>query len=162
LTENHIQGTCASKINLGLFYEKELVSLMTFGKPRFNKKYEYELIRFCNKKNLSVIGGASKLLHSFIEEYHPNSIISYANRRWSQGNLYEKLGFSLDLETPPNYFYFHPDDFLLKSRVQFQKHKLQSILQEYNPDLSETKNMYINGYRKIYDCGNKVYSLNFN
>ena len=29
--------------------KEELVAVMTFGKPRFNKNYEYELIRYATK-----------------------------------------------------------------------------------------------------------------
>lgn len=157
LEENHLQGFAQSSINLGLYYQDELVSIMTFGKPRFNRKYDYELIRFCNKKNTSVIGGASKLFKHFIKEYSPTSIVSYANRRWSRGNLYEKLGFKLIDQTKPNYFYFTDSQKILYSRIQFQKHKLSKILPNFNPNLTESENMYNNGYRKIYDCGNRVY-----
>ena len=159
LNTNHIQGTCSSRIDLGLIHENELVALMTFGKSRFNKKYEYELLRFCNKRGYSVIGGASKIFKYFLKEYKPESIISYANRRWSQGNLYENLGFSCVGSTDPNYFYFHEDG-LLHSRQKFQKHMLKDLLQAYDPSLTESQNMYNNGYRKIYDCGNLIYEYN--
>ena len=62
LDNNHIQGFVGSKIKLGLFYKDELVSLMTFSKRTFMKNEDYELVRFCNKLNTNVIGGASKLL----------------------------------------------------------------------------------------------------
>lgn len=156
LSTNHIQGTCSSRMNLGLIHENELVALMTFGRSRFNKKHEYELLRFCNKRGYSVIGGASKLFKHFLKEYKPKSIISYANRRWSQGNLYENLGFSYIGTTDPNYFYFQEDG-LLHSRQKFQKHMLEDLLQAYDPSLTESQNMYNNGYRKIYDCGNLAY-----
>ena len=159
LQENHLQGICASSINLGLYHDGELISLMTFGKSRFNKNYEYELLRFCNKKNISVVGGASKLLKHFLQEYNPKSIISYANRRWSQGKLYKNLGFSLISEVDPNYFYFQEKKKILRSRIEFQKHKLSKILEVFDPNLTESENMYNNGYRKIYDCGNLVYAL---
>lgn len=58
--ENHIQGYCQAKIRLGLFINNELMSIMTLGKPRFSKKYKFELIRFCNKINHSIVGAASK------------------------------------------------------------------------------------------------------
>lgn len=158
LNENHLQGSCNSKINLGLFHENELVSLMTFGKSRYDKNIEYELIRFCSKLNTTVVGAGSKLLKYFERTYKPKSIISYANRRWSQGNLYETLGFEFIKNTPPNYFYFKGSDSSeLLSRVQFQKHKLQNKLEVFDQNLTESENMYNNGYRKIYDCGNKKY-----
>ena len=158
LEENHLQGKCNSSVRLGLYNDNELVSLMTFSKSRYNKSVEWELIRFCSKLNLTVVGGASKLLKHFERSYHPTSIVSYANRRWSTGNLYEKLGFEFVKNTKPNYFYFKGgDNSKLLSREQFQKHKLKDKLVNFDPRLTETQNMYNNGYRKIYDCGNKVY-----
>lgn len=159
LEKNHLQGSCLSKINIGLYYNNELISLMTFGKSRFNKNYNWELLRFCNKLNISVIGGASKLLKYFRNKYK-GSIISYANKRWSNGNLYKKLGFKLLNETKPNYFYFLPNENILYNRISFQKHKLKSKLKIYDENLTETENMYNNNYRKIYDCGNYVFILN--
>ncbi len=158
LNTNHLQGSCQSSIDIGLYYNNELVSLMTFGKSRFNKKYKYELLRFCNKLDIIVVGGASKLLSYFRKHYNGN-IISYANRRWSNGDLYQKLGFSFVEVSEPNYFYFNLKDRVLISRIQFQKHKLHKKLSTFNSSLSETQNMYNNGYRKIYDCGNYTFSL---
>ena len=154
LNENHLQGFCQAKINVGLFYEDELVSVMSFSKPRFNKKYEYELIRFASKRNYTVIGGASKLWKYFVNKYNPNSVITYANRRFSNGDLYYKLGFTFLEKTSPNYFYFKPNEFKLYSRVKFQKHKLNDILEVYDENFSEAENMFNNNYRRIFDCGN--------
>ncbi|EAJ4656418.1 hypothetical protein CYA84_09560 [Campylobacter coli] len=152
LNENHLQKSSFSKINLGLFYNNELVEVMTFGKPRFNKNYEYELIRLCTLKYCSVIGGASKLFKYFLDNYKPKSIISYANRRFSKGSIYKTLGFKFVENTEPNYFYFK--DLKLLSRHNFQKHKLKEKLEFFDPSLSENVNMMLNGYRIIYDCGN--------
>ena len=166
LSDNHIQGYVQSSINLGLFYTDgvdnlglpKLVSVMTFSKPRFNKRYQYELIRFCSLKNTSVIGGANKLLKYFINKYNPKSIISYANRRFSNGSIYETLGFKKIGTSGPNYFYFK-DSLTLESRNKYQKHKLKSLLPDFDENLSEAENMFKNGYRRIYDCGNLVYEL---
>lgn len=159
--KNHLQGHVNASINIGLFYNDELVSLMTFGKVRRSKwkgDKNYELYRFCTKLNMTVVGGGSKLIKYFERKYQPNLLMSYANRRWSQGNVYEKLGFEFKYNTKPNYFYFKGgDDAKLLSREQFQKHKLSDKLNVFDPNLTETENMYNNGYRKIYDCGNKVF-----
>lgn len=156
--ENHIQGSVNAKVNLGLFFNDELISLMTFGKCRFNKKYEWELLRFCNKLGYHIPGGASKLLTYFERTCKPTSLISYADRRWSRGVLYEKLGFTLDHTSSPNYWYFNDYDTMeLKSRVCFQKHKLSNILEKYNANMSEVDNMKMNGYKRIFDCGNLVF-----
>jgi hypothetical protein len=155
--DNHIQGGVYSPLNIGLFYHDELVSLMTFSKCRFNKTYEWELVRFCNKLNYHVIGGAGKLLKYFEINYKPKSLISYADRRWSKGDLYHKLGFNFLHNSSPNYWYFKNNSLLLQSRVKFQKHKLKNILENFDENLSETENMKNNGYGKIYDCGNMVF-----
>lgn len=157
-TQNHLQGGCPSKINFGLFYEDELIEVMTFGKSRFNKHYEFELLRLCSKKYYSIIGGASKLFKYFVKKYNPKSIISYANRRFSQGNIYNVLGFKYLNDSSPNYWYFkNSGDRHLLSRNQCQKHKLSKILDTFNPLLSEVDNMKLNGYSRIFDCGNLVY-----
>ena len=154
--ENHLQGYAKSSIDIGLFYEGQLVSLMTFGKTRFSKKYEYELIRFCNRLNWQVIGGASRLLKYFERKFQPKSLVSYADRRWSIGTMYEKLGFTLDHISPPNYWYFK-QGFQLHSRIEFQKHKLKKILDVFDENKTEIENMVDNGYKLIYDSGNRVY-----
>ena len=129
LEKNHLQGKINSSVKLGLYYENELVSLMTFGKTRrskWNAENNYELYRFCSKLNTTVVGGASKLLKYFERNYKPSLLISYANRRWSTGNLYEKIGFKFIENTTPNYFYFKgSDDSTLKSREQFQNTSLK-------------------------------------
>ena len=160
LNNNHLQGFVGSSIKLGLFYENKLVSLMTFSKTRYSKKYQYELIRFCNKKNVNIVGGASKLFKYFIKNYDPKSIISYADRRYSNGNLYNKLNFSFSHNSAPNYFYFKPGQSVLYPRIKFQKHKLEKQLENFDSELSEVENMYNNGYRRIWDCGNMIYIWN--
>jgi hypothetical protein len=134
---------------------------MTFGKP-FNKtECEYELIRFCNKKYLSVVGGASKLLKHFEKKYKPKSLLSYANRRWSKGNLYHKLGFELQNISKPNKFIINLTDKTLHNRLEFQKHKLKDKLESYNPNLSANQNIINNNYRIIWDCGNYVFTKHY-
>lgn len=165
LEENHLQGNVNAKYRYGLYFENELVSLMTFGKTRRAKwkgENNYELLRFCTKLNFTVVGGASRLLKHFEKVDNPDMILSYANRRWSTGNLYEKLNFEFIENTRPNYFYFKgSDDANLLSREQFQKHKLKDKLEVFDGSLTETENMYNNGYRKIYDSGHKIYIKNY-
>ena len=158
LNSNHIQGSCNSSINLGLYYNGELVSIMTFGKSRYNKQYKYEMYRFCNLLNTKVIGGASKLLNCFIKQNDTHSIITYCDRRFSNGHLYDILGMKKLYETQPNYFYVI-DESVRESRLKYQKHKLKKLLENYDPKLNEYENMANNGYFRIYDCGNYAYGF---
>ncbi len=158
LDENHLQGHCRSSINIGLYHNETLYSLMTFSKCRFNKNYQWEIIRYCCKKQYNIIGGPSKLLTYFIRNYNPINIISYADRRHSNGNMYENIGMKKINVSPPNYFYFKLKDKIMYSRIQFQKHKLSSLLEKFNSSQTESENMFKNDYRRIWDCGNLVYA----
>ena len=157
LNENHLQGYVPASIRYGLFYDNDLVAVMTFGKSRFSKKYDFELLRFATKKWTTVVGGASKLLKRFRTLYTDKTIVSYCDLRYSSGNLYEQLGFRFSHRSEPNYFYY--GNKLRYSRIQFQKHKLKDKLELFDETLSETENMSLNGYLKIWDCGNNVYEM---
>ena len=150
LENNHLQGSCEGSFRYGLFFNNILVCVLLLEKTK-DTEYDFELLRFCNLKGYNVIGGASKLLKHF-RKYNNGSIISYANRRWSNGDLYEKLGFTKISYTMPEYFYFYEKD---------KNYKLQKniTLENFNPNLSECENMFNNGYRQIFDCGNMVYLL---
>ena len=82
LDKNHLQGKDRSKIKIGLYHENSLISLMTFCKPRYNKNYQWEMSRFCNKINTTVVGGAGKLFSYFLKNYTPKSILTYSDRRY--------------------------------------------------------------------------------
>lgn len=157
LNEWHLQGEDKSSVKLGLSFEGDIVSIMTFCKSRFTGKYEWELSRFASKLNTTIIGGASKLLNHFEKKYNPKNIVSYANKRYSNGNLYKQLNFIFKYDSPPNYFYSKGNMLELLTRQNFQKHKLKSKLDIFNPELSEWENMKNNGYNRIWDCGNGVW-----
>ena len=162
LEENHIQGKVGSKVKLGLFYKDELVSLMTFGSLRKNlgsesKEGSYELFRFCNKLNTTVIGGASKLFKYFVKKYKPNQVISYALRDYSNGNLYKKLGFELEYNTHPNYFY--TKNGFRYNRFGFRKDIL--VKEGYDPIKTEHQIMLEREYYRIYDTGSYKFNISF-
>ena len=154
--ENHIQGFVGSKIKIGLFYKEELVSLMIFGSNRknlgnINVIDKYEMLRFCNKLNLNVIGGASKLFKYFVINFSPKEIISYADRCYSRGDLYIKLGFIFNKKTQVNYFYL--DNKLNRfNRFNFRKDIL--IKNGYDSKKTEFEIMNELGYLRIFNSGN--------
>ncbi len=156
LEANHLQGAGSpTGINYALMLGEEMVACMTFSKPRFTKQYEWELVRYCTKLNTIVVGGASKLIRAFEQEYAPQSLVSYANRYWSQGNVYKTLGFTHSHNSEPGYYYAKRLDTI--SRYQAQKHKLPDLLKDFDPQLTEVENMHNNGYFRVWDCGNQVW-----
>ena len=154
LEENHIQGKVSSSLKLGLYYNDILVSLMTFdhfeGRKRI-KNDDWNLNRFCNKLDTNVIGGASKLFKHFINNYEVNRVISYSDRDWSSGNLYDKLGFNKINESKPDYKYLFEGKRVHKSR--FRKSRL-------NTNLSESDFMKKSQIHKIWDCGKIKWEFN--
>lgn len=158
LETNHLQGYCKAKLTIGLSYKSELVMLMSFSKPRYNKNYDWENIRTCTKTGISVVGGFSRLLKFFREKYN-GSIISYVDKRFFNGKGYLENGFEFLRESEPNYFYFRPGENILHSRYEFQKHKLKEKLEFFDESLTEKENMTDNGFLWIYDCGNFVFQI---
>jgi len=159
INTNHIQGQFPASIRLGLYREDELLSVMTFGNLRKSlgstaKSGHYEMYRFCNKLNITVVGGASKLLKFFINTYGPKEIISYADRRWSNGNLYRELGFTQAKASPPNFWYVRGDT--REHRFNYTKNKLVELIGEELPieEMLSRLNLI-----RIYDCGNLKFSL---
>lgn len=158
---NHIQGSINSPIKLGLYYNGELVSVMGLGSLRKvlgskSKLGYYELLRYCSKLNTSVIGGSSKLFNYFINKYKPITVISYADRSWSNGDLYEKLGFNLKSITKPNYYYIL--DKIRVNRYNFRKDVL--IREGYDHNKTEHQIMLDRGVYRVYDSGSLVYEFN--
>jgi hypothetical protein len=153
LDQNHIQGRMLSNINIGLFYEDKLVSVLTFIK----KEEKYDLSRFAS--SVQVVGGFSKMLSYFTRKYDPKHIYTFADLRYSEGNLYAKTGFEEVYRTKPNYFYFRGNN--RHSRVAFQKHKLSDKLEIFDPSKTEVQNMEDNGYDRIFDCGNIKFEMIF-
>lgn len=152
----HLQGNAPSSVKFGLCYEDDLVMVMTFATPRFTNDHEFEIIRLATKSGLTVVGGASKLLNHFVKTYNPKSIITYSDKMHSSGKVYEQLGFTYYKTTSPGYKYTR-DYNLIFNRTVFQKNKLVSKLDYYDPTLSEWENMQMNSYDRIWDCGNDVF-----
>ena len=148
---NHLHGYKGGTVRLGLYADNTLVQLIILGKPRYNKKYVYELIRAVTLQGYTVVGGLSKMLSRV-----PESIISYADRRYSSGAGYKSIGMYELSATNPNYFYV--SNGMLESRLKYQKHKLENILEIFDNSKSETYNMISNGYYRIWDCGNLVFT----
>src|SRR5271166_4507531 len=105
-------------------------------------------------------GGASKLLKYFISTNAKyNKIISFSDNRYSVGNLYEKLGFTLAHEARPSYYYFRPGTRELLHKFAWRKKHIKSKLGPMMPGEIEWEAMQRFGYDRIWDCGKKKWEL---
>lgn len=155
LTENHMQGYVNSEIKIGLFYENDLISIMTFGRKRkimnsVSNNNEYEMYRFCNKLNTNIIGGINRLFSYFIKKYNFYTIVSYVDRSYFNGNNYLKLGFKLDGKTQPNYHY------IVGRKREYRFNYRKDILVKEGYDINKTEHeiMLERGIYRIYNSGN--------
>jgi hypothetical protein len=156
LKNTHIQGSCPSSVSYGLFDNLTLVAVMTFGRSRYDKSIEWELLRYSTQQGVNIVGGAGKLFSCFLKDINPKSVLSYSDRMRNRGKVYEAIGFRLSHSTAPSYYYTK-DYRSFENRVAYQKHKLIDKLERFDSSLTEWENMKMNGYDRIWDCGNDVF-----
>lgn len=147
LNSYHIQGNGNSSINLGLFYNEELVAVMGFIR---HKNSKYELSRYATKH--TIVGGFSKLLTNFKNNFDWNEIITFADLRWHEGESYYNNGFVVEKILPPDYSYFIGNKRFHK--FNFRKELIKKKFPDlYNSKETEFENMDKIGIFRIYDCG---------
>lgn len=149
LNRTHLQGYWPSKICYGLFYKNSLVQIMSFGKARFEKKYDYELLRTSSKLYTTVVGGTDKLFKNFLYDFDAKNIVSYCDIRYFKGDVYKKLGFIDSGNSSPNFYYIDNKGAMI-DRYNFQKIDFEKTSEMMT-------NNYTDEYHRIWDCGNKVY-----
>lgn len=161
LDENHLQGFIGANKYIVLEYNNEIVAAMTFGKPRYNKNVEWELLRLANKLNTQIIGGTQKLWNYFIKTYRPSTVVSYCDRRWFTGKIYENLNFIKSKDAIPTYWYtnykqrWHRSKFTKQNCIKaILKMKDNTYSEELLQEMME-KDMAkdILGLDRIWDCG---------
>lgn len=156
LNKYHLQGYAKDKVRLGLYYKDELVSIITFDKPRYNKNYEWELIRLCS--SYLVVGGEEKLFKYFIKTYSPQSIVSYCDNAKFNGNVYNRLGFILKSEGVPTAHYYN---------LKTKEHITDNLLRQqgfdrlfgtnYGKGTDNKELIREYGFLEVYDCGQSKY-----
>lgn len=157
MNENHLEGFVGGNYKYGLYHNDELVQCIIISKSRYNKKYNFELIRLASKKNIVIVGGIKKILSNINDI--KGSVITYANRRYSTGNSYMVTNMKPLTSSGPNVFYTSKNGSIIETRQKYQKHKLSNILPTFNPELSAWKNLEKNGFDRFWDCGNLSFTF---
>ena len=130
---------------------------LTFGKPRYNHKFEYELLRLCYLPEVTIVGGSAKLFKSFIiSDKCPKSIVSYCDNAKFKGHVYTYLGFTCAEKGSPSKHWskgrHHITDNLLRQRGYDQLFGTN-----FGKGTSNEELMLQNGWLPIYDCGQARY-----
>jgi hypothetical protein len=145
----HYIGKCNAKVHYGVFFGEKLIAAMSFSHPtRQHIKHPFELIRMASDPEFRVHGIWSKILKLFTKEYSPSSVVSFSDNRLFSGGVYEKIGFKLDGEIRPDYYW-------VKGNRRFHKSGLRKTEAEKLTGLTETILRENQGYKKIWDLGKK-------
>ena len=134
---------------------------MSFGEPRYNKKYDYELLRLCSSQQ--VIGGSEKIFKYFLDNYDVHSVISYCDLSKFSGAVYNKLGFTLLRTAISKHWYSpklkkHITDNLL--RTQGFDRLLGNVFGKFGKGSDNDTLMKEHGFVEIYDAGQATYVYN--
>jgi hypothetical protein len=150
LNTNHLQGEDKSSVKLGLFDQTDaLVAVMTFGRPRFSRSADWELMRYATLINHAVVGGAGKLLaHAYTHKLIDGSVVSYSDRRYSTGQMYDRLGFVKHHVNPPSYYYVNTAKDIRIHRMHLQKRNFPQYTDKTEAEIAD-----VEGYKRVYDCG---------
>lgn len=154
----HLQGSGNSNlVCFGLFNEGEMLGSVSLRKHHRNAK-NIVLDRLCFKHNTMVVGGSSKLLKSvkqWMVQNHCDSLITWSDNRWSNGNMYRNIGFKLDADLPPDYSYVDMNNARRRLSKQSQK---KSATNRPN-GVSEKDWAAQHGLARIWDCGKRRWLL---
>ena len=157
LDSYHLQGKCRGQVLcLGLVYEGELYQVMTFGRSRYDKKFEVELLRLCTRPGYTVVGGASKLFQFAVKTYEIESVISYCDLSKFSGNVYEQIGMHLLRVTPPQEVWSRGEDKITANLLR-QRGYDQLFGTNHGKGTSNELLMLQNGWLPVYDCGQAVF-----
>lgn len=157
LRKNHLQGAAPNSHTLcfGLFYLEELIGVIVFGSHPRQGHPEIVLSRLCFSK-YHVLGGSEKLFKNSLPSLPSGKIISWSDNRYSEGDVYKRLGFTLEEELPPDYSYCKPGEFPIRvSKQSMKKTPQERLLHKTEHELRLEQ-----GWFRIWDCGKKrwVYS----
>lgn len=152
IENNHIQGKPNERDCLKHFIliddNDEIYSVMSFSKhPRNN--VEVVLSRYCVKNNYDIIGGAQRLFSHAIENFNCN-IKTWSDNRWTEGDLYLRLGFEKVQDLNKDYYY-------VKGGTRIHKQKMKKSIIGATEEQTEYEKAQELGFDRIWDCGKKTW-----
>jgi hypothetical protein len=162
LNDNHLQGYVKAKYYYGLTTNDNLIALASFSatRPMKSKGKDYqsaELVRFASKDGLTIVGGLSKLVKHFIKQIKINDLMTYADRDWSLGSGYNKLGFTQSDITEPMQLYLNKQTLIRYSLHRLPKSLILSFKAQNTLNLDDF--LLSNGYIKLFNTGNLKFHL---
>jgi CDGSH-type Zn-finger protein len=153
-SKHHYLGPCRPKISFGFSFRGAIIACISFSRPTRQSKHDWELVRMSSNPDFRVHGIWSKLLKMFVSEHSPSSIVSFSDNRLFSGSTYEKIGFRLDGDVKPDYYW-------VKRNRRFHKSGLRKTDEEKLSGKTESSLRKEQGYSKIWDLGKKRWVMEF-
>ena len=157
LDENDIHGTCRGQlISFGLVKDDQVYQIMTFGKPKYDRSYNIQMMRMCTRRGFEIPGGFDRLSHFVSAEYGLSRIVTYCDRSKYTGQEYEQLGMKLARVTPPQLIWSKGHKKITANLLRARGYD-QLFGTNYGSSISNEKLMLSTGWLPVYDCGQRVY-----
>lgn len=147
----HLQGTIDNQdICLGLYFNDELVQIVTFGKAK--NDYDYELLKLCSINKYTIINGAEMLWEYFIDIYSPKSVVAYCDLAKFTGDTFVHLFKDQGVVLAPNKLWSKGMMMITDTTLKQQGfHQLFDI--KHDDSATDEELMIQYGWLPIYDCG---------
>lgn len=148
---HHLSGFCAASEHWALVHCDEIVMCASVGRSRFDRSSNHsELVRMATAHGVTVAGGFSKLLRQL-----DRPLMSYVDLDWFTGSGYAAAGWRYVRCTGPGYFW--TDGNVIIDRYRCQRSRLREWLPSFDPDRSESENLFAAGLRRFWNSGNSVW-----
>lgn len=159
----HLQGSIPATVTYGLFYNDELISIMSF-KCTNKQSQTWEISRLCTKTETAIIGGTERMYKAFLKDHTDSSLkfstlITYSDAAKFTGRIYERLGMIEISRTECGYSYVDKNGVRI-SRQQCKVQKLHRMYPQY-ANMTESEIVAKLGYKKVENCGNYKFMTKF-
>jgi hypothetical protein len=149
----HYIGKCISSYNIGVFYKDTLVAGMSLRNPVRQNSGNHEISRMVSNFDYKIYG-----LWSYLLDWTKNNkiisgkLITFSDNRLSDGNVYQKMGFTKEKEIKPDYYWY-------SNKKRIHKSTLRKTESEKLTGKTESELRNEQGYSKIYDVGKIKWSI---
>lgn len=157
----HVRGSTDVAFNkgyahLGLFYEDDLIYVLTVGEPKYQKSYGAEIYRICSNPEYRVTGGWRLLFNTYCNTFNPDSVVAFREMSKQPSYMYDEMGMSLVGYTEPRTFWGRNNERLTEG-PRFLKTLNVQYEDDYQKSTQNLAMMLNHGWIPISDCGSAIY-----
>lgn len=143
----HIQGGCNAKFHIAVYYNANLVAMMSIRSPIRQFSGDWEIARMASDYRFKVHGIWSYLLKWVRNKLLlKGELVTFSDTRVFTGTVYKNMGMKKVNSIPQDYTY-------TKGLTRYNKSGLRKTKEEKKTGKTETELRTAQGYVKIWDLG---------